>query len=1339
MPQNFLQIPKPVTETIGLRGQNWRVSLYSEDAAAFKNENGEWAPEILTALEKNLGRNLKTNFAKQIVLNGIPFLAGFLFDRQEVALASPRLARESFLLSELNGASVEGELLKNHVEKIRGLDLKQAPSIIDRISDSYNLPTFFEDEFQATLKQCNALEETLLQEMSRYRPTFFERLSDFFLNVSAQYALFRIHLLKFVALLPALDHDQTGAEIKQIFLETLRRLVQDCKRAQEKVKIGQEASLPFPYLVFFQILHAGVKIFPASLLAKIIRALTRKMAGRFIGGESIEKANIVLENLFATHRDATLDQLGELVVSDKEADQYTADVLKLIRGFSQHVKKGNKNWAGIQRAHISIKVSALTPDFNPADPQYTFGLVAPRLKKILSAAKKEDVFVNIDAEHYPYRDLVFYIYKRVLLETQELKNFAATGIVIQAYLRDAYPHFEEILALVKKRGIPMPLRLVKGAYWDAETIEADAHAFDPPEFINKEESDIHFRQLIVKILEASPHLQLCLGSHNLSDHCFAEALRSERFPESPVIEHQCLHMTYESLSWGMAKMHWPVRNYVTVGSLLAGMAYLVRRILENSSQAGILAQSRFSHGVARPASPHLAHQSRREAGQFFQDTSLTHLGPQFFNTIPLRFYCREEKNILDVVFEKFTAKLGQDYSKEGYTGPLHKIFSPSDSKTPVGEIKLANKEEADKTVEAAYGAYTRGDWAKASPLERAGVLLKAADIMLKQRLELTALIVHEGGKNFREAIADVDEAIDFLNFYAREEVRLGKTNKNLVSRGVFAVISPWNFPLALPCGMTAGALAAGNHVILKPADATPLIAQRFTEILYAAGVPKDVFILLPGRGSEVGKVLVDHPKISGIVFTGSRETGLKIAHAAGVRIARNELFNFAAPVKIITEMGGKNAIIVTSSAEMDETVSGILYSAFGNAGQKCSAASRILVDEQVKEKLIARLKEACQDLQVGPAFEHATTVNPLISEKEKERLKNLAKEAVQEALLFGGRVLVDRSKEDLPGACMGPVLIEIPAAQSLKKESSAQKELFGPILHVIGCKDLKEAATLFNATEYALTGGIYSQSQDEVEFLQSRLEAGNIYVNRPCTGARVSIEPFGGFKLSGTGPKAGSPFYLDAFHVDITAVEKLKTKTIAIDKEGLEQYKQFIMQSLPHFLARRRWNRKIPGQISFNDFSLVKQKGLYVAVETQPNIKTFLYLLAALAIGSHVAVLCQTKAMFETWTFICQCLQELGFTAQNISALYFGEEKIREALLEKDLQFIILEGDEHQVAKILPEAFDENFSEQCLKTILTKLDAPALQDFGKYLEPFVLVRSFAINTLRYGAPMELEV
>ncbi len=432
-----------------------------------------------------------------------------------------------------------------------------------------------------------------------------------------------------------------------------------------------------------------------------------------------------------------------------------------------------------------------------------------------------------------------------------------------------------------------------------------------------------------------------------------------------------------------------------------------------------------------------------------------------------------------------------------------KILCSSDPSICVGEIQFANASDATKAVEIIDNSYNEGSWANGPWISRASCLLRAANIMLARRNELSSLIVYEAGKAVNEGLADVDEAIDFLTFYAREEARLQKHNSRLESRGATAVIAPWNFPLAIPCGMVVSSLVVGNTVVLKSAEQTPLISQVLVDILHESGVPKDVLIHLPGQGEIVGESLVQNSRIAGIIFTGSKAVGTHIAKTAHTRIYENKLNGLKYPVRVITEMGGKNAVIVTANAELDETVSGILYSAFGHAGQKCSAASRVLVDNAVKDKLIDRLKEACNDIEVGEAFNFKTSVNPVITKEDKERLISQVKEAEKEALEFGGKVHVNRSAEDLPGYCVGPSVIELPLSRSLKKESFAVRELFGPVVHIIGFNHLDQALKVYNGTEYALTGGVFSQSQDDIDYLTARMESGNIYVNRTITGARV--------------------------------------------------------------------------------------------------------------------------------------------------------------------------------------------------------------------------------------------
>ena len=1372
--------------------QGWNISFYEEYQSVFLDQTGQVKEAIKNQLRHYLQADY-VDFRQQLDICGVAFLVGIFYSCKEIRIYTARLNDELFLLKELEKNEVELNkakdrylALKEYSEKVALLRPEKFPSVHQLITNQFALPDLLSDKKYLDVNpELDKEISGLISKVNLYRSSLFERLTDWGLSLTANFALFRIHVLKFLAILPSLDFDTKGTEVKRILIESFRRLLSDSARARSLNKKGQES----PLTAFLTFLCSGAyyaaKILPAKPLSMLVRFSVRFMAKRFIAGETIELAHKSLLKLFKSNRDVTLDQLGELVVSEKEADHYCAEVLKLIRGFSLHIKnKGEKNKAGINRAHVSIKVSALCSDFKPHAPEYTYNLVAPRLRKILIAAKEESVFLNVDSEHYDYRDIVFDIYKRVLLDTPELKDFDQTGIVLQAYLRDAYRHFLDILELAKARGLCMPIRIVKGAYWDAETIHADAHSFDAPEFLNKEETDLNFRQIIIKILENYPHVQLVVASHNFADHSFAEVMRNKLFPNTPVIEHQCLDMTYEALSTGMAKMGWPVRNYVPVGSLLVGMAYLVRRIMENSSQVGVLTIMRSHKNFTKVSAPEQIHKEKCSKGMLLRDLTQQTLTDEFFNVAPVKTYLAWERRWVLESLEQFRQnKLGQTYANPfPHTAEMVDIVSSSDSSILVGKIQYGTKEDAEKIIETAYASYNRGIWAKACPLIRSSYLLKAANIMLARRNELTWLIAYEAGKPLIEALADVDEAIDFLRFYAREEIKVTRENPRLISRGVIGVISPWNFPIAIPCGMTVSSLAAGNSIILKSASQTSLVGQELINILHQAGVPQDVVIHLVGRGAIVGEALVENEKVAGMVFTGSKEVGMSIAHKMGKRIVENKVYGKKYPTKVITEMGGKNAIIVTANAELDETVAGILYSAFGHSGQKCSAASRVIVDKRVKDRLIERLREAVRDLKVGEAFDLATSVNPVITMRDKKRLQDAVKEACEEARVSGGQVIIDRSQENHPGYCVGPAVIEVPYSRATKPDSYAMNELFGPVVHIIAVDNMEQALEVFNATEYGLTGGIFSQSQDDIDSLSQKMECGNLYINRAITGARVAIEPFGGFKLSGTGPKAGGTDYLSAFHVNpaltvdsslvdergsdyqfylcrpakLSVEQRLERVTKALDillanfesifrkiagddKEVLLKYRAWINRNLISFQLGEHSNRKIPGQLSFNDYSLVQEYAVVLAFNERPAFVTFMQFISAMTMGPGVTVITRNQKAFEWWSSIKDILFQAGFDKNSIDVFFATAELLEKTLKEPYLSSIIIDGDIDRVERVLNNIYDQSCHEKRMRSILTPFDASQPGDFEKYLGHYSWVRAFAVNTMRHGAPLNIDL
>ncbi|EQC48060.1 bifunctional proline dehydrogenase/L-glutamate gamma-semialdehyde dehydrogenase [Bacteriovorax sp. Seq25_V] len=1370
----------------------WSLFFYPEFSKVILNKDNS---KLVSGFEAELSSffKLQKSFKAQVHVNGVHLLVSVDAQSKEVRLGTARLANEIFLLDQIE-SSLDSEVInlresnsvylafKKHVELINSIPVSSHPGISKIVAAHGDLTPLEELESEEVLSRVKVITENLLKNVESYKPILFEKISDFALSLTARFALLRIHLLKFIAILPSLDYDKSGVEVKKILLESLERLLVDSRKARTNNLKGEMAALPLFWYSLFFTAYFVAKIFPAAPLAMLIRFSVRFMAKRFIAGETIELAEKNFAQLFATGRDVTLDQLGELVVSEKEADHYMKEVIKLVEGFSLHINRGEKNGAGILKAHVSIKVSALCSDFKPEAFDYTYALVAPRLKEILLKAKLNEVFINIDAEHYHYRDIVFKIYRKVLLETEDLRSFAHTGIVVQAYLRDAVFHLREVIALAKERGITMPVRLVKGAYWDAETVEATAHGHNAPEFLNKEETDIHFRQMVNEIFKAYPHLQICLASHNFSDHAFAFALREAKYPNLPAIEHQCLHMTYEALSTAMAKMGWAVRNYVPIGSLIVGMAYLVRRIMENSSQVGVLTIMRSHKKKVSLLSPLTIFKTNLDNNALAFDQTITNLDGAFFNTPPLRTYLDEERASIEEVLND-DSFLGTTFENAfSCGGDEISIFSPSEENKVVGKIHFATVEDTERALKVSDEAFYDGAWSNLDFSLKCTVMTKAALLMTIRRNELSRLIMHESGKALSEALADVDEAIDFINFYIRDQKSILDTTE-VVGRGAAAVIAPWNFPLAIPCGMIVSSLIAGNTVILKSAEQTPLIAQVLVDLLHEAGVDKSSLIHLPGVGELVGEKLINSEEIATIVFTGSKAVGVHIAKCAAKRLYKNKKTGATYQVRVITEMGGKNAVIVTNNAELDETVSGILYSAFAHAGQKCSACSRVIVHNKVKEKLATRLSEAAMDLKVGKATDFSAFVNPMVNKDEKTRIISQVKEASNEAVQFGGKVYLDRSNEELPGSCVGPVVIELPFNQAIKKSSFAMKELFAPVIHIIGYDTAEQAIKIFNGTEYGLTGGIFSQSQDDIDFYTERMQCGNIYVNRPITGARVAIEPFGGFKLSGTGPKAGGVDYIRALSVeahigqsehpaikqsfekgsdylvdfakvsglyDASRVERairsideiisnfgpLFPGVFGTEKSQLQNLRQWLVNDFQTIINSPRDNRIIPGQLNYSHFDSFKSQCVYLSLGEKVTINSFANFIMAVACGLGVTVLCSNNKAYIWWKYLIDILVKNRFSPRNIECFYVNFDKMK----KEDGQFVdvfIVDGDDSSYLKVV-NYMEQFIGKKAMPKIIYGRDEVASSCF-EMMRPYVNERSFAVNVMRHGAPMEVSL
>ena len=641
--------------------------------------------------------------------------------------------------------------------------------------------------------------------------------------------------------------------------------------------------------------------------------------------------------------------------------------------------------------------------------------------------------------------------------------------------------------------------------------------------------------------------------------------------------------------------------------------------------------------------------------------------------------------------------------------------------------------------------------------------------------------MYESGKTLYEALGDVDEAIDFINFYMREQGKVEK-NKKTSPRGPCIIIAPWNFSFAIPCGMTVASLLAGNPAILKPAEQTPLIAMTFVDILHKAGVPTSSLINLPGVGEVIGKRLVEDSRIASILFTGSKKIGLEIYQNSISRFYSNKKIKKSYPVKIITEMGGKNTIIVTSNADLDESIVAILYSSFAHAGQKCSACSRLIIDNKIKEKVIKRLKEATLNLKLGSPIDFSTYINPLINKNEKKRLMIDVENACLEAEEFNGKVILNRSKEASIENCVGPVIIELPFKRAFAKNSYSQKELFAPVLHLVGFDDLKDGVDLCNSTDYALTGGVFSQSQDDIEYCLKYLECGNIYVNRIITGARVGIEPFGGLKMSGTGPKAGGFDYVKALSF-LSIDDDNKFKKVYFDEKNegndielaevnnfsfevlnniilnslsfmighseqlfinnfhnntlfLQELRKFVREDFLKLKNKKRNNKKIKGQLSYSTFDLSVDKALFIFLGIRSSREIFIGLIFSILSGTGTTIFCTNKKVFIWWNYLINILYNNGIERKNLKCYLVNLKEI-EKIKSENIDVLALDGDTEYIQKITALLLKKD---NLLKMTRVITNHEGIEMFGHidFLKLFSYEKSFAINIMRHGVSMEIE-
>ncbi len=951
---------------------------------------------------------------------------------------------------------------------------------------------------------------------------------------------FKVQMFRFIDVLPYLTTPQSITQhLNEYF----------CKPGME-----------IPPVLQWGIKGMGLTSFTSKIMAQSITDNIKSMGKLFIAAENPKDALPVLEKLRSDGLAFSVDLLGEAVVSEEEAEEYQKrylellDVLKEAQDNWEPIGNGGSHldWGYAPMINVSIKPSAMYSQMKPQAFEFSVAQAKERLRPIFQKAVDVGAHITLDMEHYELKDLTLALFKSIK-EEQPFRDYPEFGIVIQSYLKSSKQDCQQLIEWAKKNNFRFAIRLVKGAYWDAEVIWAKQKNWPIPVFTRKPETDAQFEHLAEYILSNHDHVYFACASHNIRSISYVMEMTKELNVPRSSYEFQILYGMAEPVRKALLKAGLPLRLYTPIGEMIPGMAYLIRRLLENTANESFLRLS-FSEGknidelLKNPKELILAEKTGKEETDK-EKTDKNKFGP-FQNDPPLDWTIEEnrtkfQKALKDVrkqmPFKAFPVVKG----KQIKTNRKIESINPNKFDEVVGYVSVADKKILLDAVKAAKEAFPA--WRDTPAEKRAELLIKAAQIAREKRHFLAALQVLEVGKSWSEADADVCEAIDFLEYYSREMVRLSKPRKmgnvpGEVSelfyepKGTALVIAPWNFPLAISTGMTSAAIVTGNTVIYKPSSQSAITGSMMVQILMQAGIPKGVINFLPCSGTLLGEILLNHPDIQLIAFTGSKEVGLHIVSEAAKPHPE------AQDVKtVIAEMGGKNAIIVDSDADLDEAVVHVLQSAFGYQGQKCSACSRAIVLEENYDRFLKRLKAAAESLELGPVEDPKHFMGAVIDSSAQRKILDYIEMGKKD-----GKVLVYKEFGDRNQGYFVPLTIitDLPPNHTL-----CQEEIFGPVLVVLKARNFDEALEIALSTPFALTGGLFSRSPANIAKAKEKFRVGNLYINRGITGAIVGRHPFGGFKLSGVGSKAGGPDYLLQFMVPRNVVENTLRRGFAPSKE----------------------------------------------------------------------------------------------------------------------------------------------------------------------------------------------
>jgi RHH-type proline utilization regulon transcriptional repressor/proline dehydrogenase/delta 1-pyrroline-5-carboxylate dehydrogenase len=869
----------------------------------------------------------------------------------------------------------------------------------------------------------------------------------------------------------------------------------------------------------------------------VVRTAVReamKILGRnFVFGRTIDEALKRAEPELRQGLSHSFDMLGEAARTFEDAERYADSYRGALDRIAREAKDGFRKSPG-----ISVKLTALHPRYEWSHAGEAVAAVLPVVRELALKASRADVHFTIDAEEADRLELQMDVFEALLADDELFSSgWGGFGLAIQAYQKRAVPLVDWVAEAARAHGRKLMVRLVKGAYWDTEIKAAQVAGLpDYPVFTRKIATDVSYLACAKAMFEASDVIFPAFATHNANTIGQVKALAAGR-----PFEFQRLHGMGEALYDELAKLEaaigeprTPVRIYAPVGSHKDLLAYLVRRLLENG------ANSSFVNRIA-DEQVSLDELVRDPVAEL--DELETKRNPKI--VVPREIFGSARRNsagvdlsdplVREPLLERLKALESRDWTAKPTLGKGEgrAIASPGDRRITVGTTFEASAAEVDRMVRAGHSAQVA--WDALGGEARARLLERTADLYEEHAEEFFSLCIREAGKTLVDAVLEVREAVDFLRFYASEARRqfsrplplpgpTGEQNElRLHGRGVFASISPWNFPLAIFTGLTSAPLAAGNAVITKPAGQTPLIGALAVELMHQAGIPRDVVQLAPGSGRIVGGTLTAHPLLRGVVFTGSTETARMINHTLAERDGPI--------IPFVAETGGQNAMIVDSSALPEQVTRDVISSAFQSTGQRCSALRVLFVQDDVADQMIEMIAGAMEALTVGDPRELVTDVGPVIDEAAKKDLEAHIKWLDKNAKKICRLTL---PKTTAHGCFVAPAFYEIQSLSQLNREN------FGPILHVVrfAAEELGQVVDQINATGYGLTLGLQSRIDTVRDYVEEHARVGNFYVNRNQIGAVVESQPFGGEGLSGTGPKAGGPHYVARFATErVTCID----------------------------------------------------------------------------------------------------------------------------------------------------------------------------------------------------------